>query len=121
MTSKETVWEFLQRFKQAAGSPARLILLRKHPGSENLSCLLELGITEEQAKEECFRLRAEDYSAGPEADHDPGRPGQEIWKFGPVVLGRSLYVKLVLTGDGRAKVLSFHFASPPLRRPFQKS
>jgi hypothetical protein len=121
VASKEAVLEFLLRFKRAAGSPARLILLRKHPGSENLACLLKLGITEQQAKEECFRLQVDDYSTGPEADHDPGRPDQEIWKFGPVVLGHSLYVKLVLTRDGRAKVLSFHFASPPLRRPFQKS
>lgn len=119
MTTREAVSEFLERFRKAAGTPARLILLRKHPGSENLACILELGITEQQAKEEIFKLQVEDYSAGPEADHDPSRQDQEIWKFGPVVLGRALYVKLVLTKDGRAKVLSFHFASPPLRRLFR--
>jgi hypothetical protein len=118
VATKEEVRQFLDKFRIAAGSPRQLVLLRSYPGSRNSDGLLHLGITEAQAKEEVFQLRMEDYSAGPEEDRD--RPGQKVWKFAPFIAGHEVYVKLILTEEGRAKVLSFHPADYPMPHPFQK-
>ena len=117
MATKKEVREFLDKFRMVAGSPKRLILLRSYPGSKNSDGLLNLGMTEAEAKGEIFRLRTEDYSAGPEDDRD--KPGQKVWKFAPIIRGHEVYVKLILTADGRAKVLSFHPPEYPMPRPFQ--
>lgn len=117
MTTEEEVREFLKKFRSAARSPRDLIIVRNYPGSRNLEGILSLGMTETEAKEEVFGLRVEDYSAGPEEDRD--RVGQQVWKFAPVILGREVYVKLVLTVDRRAKVLSFHPAEHPMSQPFR--
>jgi hypothetical protein len=115
MATRAEVKDFLLRFRKAAVSPDCLVLLRRHSGSKNAECLLELGMTESEAKGEVFRLAIEDYSKGPEADRD--RDGQEVWMFCRKVLGREIYVKLVLTSEGRAKVLSFHFPEFPMQKP----
>jgi hypothetical protein len=115
MATRDEVRDFLLRFRKAAASPHRLVLLRRHPGSKNTECLLELGMTESEAKSEIFRLAIEDYSKGPEADKD--REGQEVWIFCRKILKREVYVKIVLTSEGRAKVLSFHFPEFPLQKP----
>jgi hypothetical protein len=116
MASRDEVKEFLLRFRCIVGDPSRLFLLRKHPGSDNLACLLELGWTEAQAKAEVFRLTVENYSKGPESDRD--REGQEVWVFCREIQSREVYIKLVVTQDGRAKLLSFHFAKHPMQKPF---
>jgi hypothetical protein len=119
VATKEEVRQFLDKFRMAAGVPRRLILLRSYPGERNSDGLLDLGLTEMEAKEEIFRLRVEDYSTGPEDDR--AKPGQKVWKFAPIITGHEVYVKLILTEDGRAKVLSFHPADYPMPRPFQNN
>lgn len=118
MATKKEVREFLDKFRLAAGTPRRLILLRSYPGERNSEGLLDLGLTEMGAKEEIFQLRVEDYSAGPEEDRN--RVEQKVWKFAPVIAGHEVYVKLILTEEGRAKVLSFHPADYPMPHPFQR-
>lgn len=116
MATRSEVLEFLKKFRETAEHPSKLILLRKHPGSANAETLLELGMTEAEVKGEIFRLSVEDYSDGPQADRD--REGQEVWLFCRKVLGKDIYIKLVLTTEGRTKVLSFHFPKHPMKRPF---
>lgn len=122
MVTQEEVHIFLNKFKQLAKTPDRLILLRKYPGSKNLECILELGITERKAKEIVLGLSVKDYSKGPEEDRD--REGQEIWVFCPYFESRAIYVKVVIskTEDGyeRPKILSFHFPEYPLKKPFDR-
>jgi hypothetical protein len=118
VATEEEVREFLNDFRLAAVSPRGLILLRIYEGSRNSDGILSLGITETEAKEQVFGLRVEDYSSGPEEDRD--RTKQKIWKFAPIISGYEIYVKLVLTDDRRAKVLSFHPADYPMPRPFSR-
>ena len=70
VTKQDEVVSFLRKFKQLSKNTDNLVLLRKHPGSKNLECLLELGITERQAKETALGLSLRDYSKGPEDDRD---------------------------------------------------
>ncbi len=119
MSKADEVRAFLNSFRQIAGTPSRLILLRKHPGSKNAQCILDLEITELEAKEVVFGLSVKDFWKGPEDDRDVS--GQQCWFFCPRVQGREIYVKLVVGRSGSgipvAKILSFHFPEFPISRP----
>ncbi len=109
---------FLNSFRQIAGTPDRLVLLRRQPGSKNAQCILALEITELEAKEVVFGLTVNDYWKGPEDDRDVS--GQQCWFFCPRVQEQDIYVKLVVgrIGTGKvAKILSFHFPEFPISRP----
>lgn len=115
MANRDEVKVFLNKFRTTAGNPENLILTRMYPSSKNTTCLIALGMTEKEAKMEIFKICIEDYSTGPEDDRD--RKGQEVWGFCHKVFGKDIYIKLVLTKDGKAKILSFHFPEYPMNRP----
>lgn len=68
-----------------------------------------LGLTWEDAKEEIYSLKTQNYISGPEPDRN--RPGSDmLWIFKKTVLGNVLYIKFKVEYlcDGSVKVISFH-------------
>lgn len=86
---------------------------------KNVNTLTELEMTREDVKREILSLSVLDYCSGPAKD--PEIKG-DVWKFGKVIRGKEIYIKLKLSGDqhGRmVRVLSFHIAEKPLRYYFR--
>ncbi|MGD0971488.1 MAG: type II toxin-antitoxin system MqsR family toxin [Desulfobaccales bacterium] len=97
---------FLKEFKQLIQQGNLLVSY----SLKNLNSLASLGLTTEMRKGILLSLTVDDYSSGPEPDHNfPG----DVWKFGKEVGEKQLYVKLKIEDQGHrkiAKCLSFHIA-----------
>ena len=81
--------------------------------------MIALGLTENDVKDETLSLSAKDFCEGPV--NDEGIKG-EVWKFGKVIRGKEVYVKIKLVGDekGQAvRILSFHFPESPMHYFFK--
>lgn len=89
------------------------------PRKENEECVTSLGITKEEVRDTIVGLGVEDYVAGALDDKDfPG----ELWVFGKIIEGKSIYIKIKLTVIGDKKVIrvvSFHFATWGLYFPYK--
>jgi hypothetical protein len=110
--SRSEVSEFLRRLK------ARMLAEGLHfvPRKRNLDGLALLGLTINEAERIILDLTEGNYCRGPEQDED-GSTG-EIWFFGVLEDGRSIYIKVKLDDDF-AKCLSFHPAERPMRHPYK--
>ena len=92
---------------------------------KNLQGLATLGITVAEAKQVLASLTPENYSYGPEANHDESN--EDVWFFGAEVEGTEAYIKLKLVQDPRkntvqwAKVLGFHPAERPIAYPLRST
>ncbi len=74
---------------------------------KNIVTLGELGITNDQQRQELLELSVEDYVSGPESDRD--RPGEYLYKFKRRINDQEIYIKIKITVDGKyAKCISFH-------------
>lgn len=112
MATVEEVTAFLQEIK------ARVTSQELHFVPRNLQSLATLGMSHKHAEDVILGLTIENYSKGPEDDHD-GSPGA-IWVFGEMVRQTTIYIKLKLD-DRHARCLSFHAAESPLRYPLRTS
>ena len=112
MATVKEVTAFLQEIKAKVKSQELDFVPR------NLQSLATLGMSYEHAEDVILGLTFENYSKGPEDDHN-GSPGA-IWVFGEMVRQTTIYIKLKLDG-GHALCLSFHAAESPLRYPLRTS
>jgi hypothetical protein len=110
--TRSEVTEFLRRFKARMHADGLYFVPRKR----NLDGLARLGLTIIEAERIILDLTEENYCRGPEQDED-GSLG-EIWFFGVLEDGQSIYIKLKLDNDF-AKCLSFHPAERPMRHPYK--
>lgn len=110
--SRSEVCEFLRRFKARMLTDGLYFVPRKR----NLDGLAILGFTINEAERIILDLTEGNYCRGPEQDED-GSPG-EIWFFGVLEDGHSIYIKVKLDDDF-AKCLSFHPAERPMRHPYK--
>lgn len=111
--SKTDVVDFLKRFKQEATTTGIQLI----PRDKNKNGLATLGITIPAAESIILGLTEENYSNGPETDHD-GSSG-EIWFFCTLENGQQVYIKLKLEAN-KAKCLSFHPAAHSMPQPYKK-
>ena len=108
---------FLREFKKIATEGQGIDFV---PRRKNLDSLLELGLTQKNARGEILSLSVADYCGGPEPDRD--KPG-EIWEFGKAIGSKEVYMKLKIAHVGKekiAKCLSFHVAEFPLCFPLRQ-
>lgn len=107
---------FLKEFKKIVTQERGLDIVDR---KENLSSLLQLGLTKKNCEHEILSLSVSDYCAGPRPDKD--RAGV-IWEFGKKINGHDVYIKLKIAEAGSvriAKCISFHVAQHPLINPFK--
>ncbi|MEW6657660.1 MAG: hypothetical protein AB1424_03270 [Thermodesulfobacteriota bacterium] len=108
---------FLKEFKQLIQQGNLLVSY----SLKNLNSLASLGLTTEIRKEILLSLAVDDYSSGPEPDHNfPG----DVWKFGKEVGDKTIYIKLKIDDQGHRKVakcLSFHIAEHEICYPHKPS
>lgn len=112
---KEQIRKFLKEFKYLTSIKKTYIVKRY----DNQKSFIELGITEENCRDELITLSLTDYSSGPEPDKD--RSGS-IWIFGKHIGNREVYIKLKIFqvgNESRAKCIAFHPASAPLSYPYR--
>lgn len=96
MATREEVAAFLSRFKVAMDFGFFSFVDRE----KNLQGLADLGITVIEAKQLIASLTPDNYSYGPEADHDGSN--EDVWFFGVQVEASAVYVKLKLVRGTRA-------------------
>jgi hypothetical protein len=109
---------FLKDFKKIVTQERGLDIVDR---KENLTSLLQLGLTKKGCKHEILNLSVSDYCAGPKPDRD--RPGV-IWEFGKKINGHDVYIKLKIAEAGSvriAKCISFHIAEHPITNPLKKA
>lgn len=76
---------------------------------KNLKTLAKLGLTWNDAKDEIYDLKYQNYVKGPEEDRD--YPNEDkLWVFKKKILGETIYVKFKIQylKNKEAKILSFH-------------
>lgn len=115
LASKEDIIDFLFKFKSFAQTPGFFSLVER---DKNMQSIAELGITVPQALDVILQLTCENYSSGPEVDHD--YPEQSVWVFGTTIDGEEIYIKL--SDDFKysvAKCISFHKADFAILYPYQ--
>ena len=121
MATRDQVAAFLSRFKVAMDFGFFAFVERE----KNLQGLADLGITVVEAKQAIASVTPDNYSYGPEADHDGSN--EDVWFFGVQVEATAVYVKLKLVQDPRrktvqwAKVLGFHPAERPITYPLRST
>lgn len=109
--TESEISDFLFKFKYFATTPGGFYL-----AGRNLQALADLQLTVDQALNDVILgLTYEDYSRGPEDDHD--RLGKEVWIFGYIYDGRELYIKLSADLSKVAKCISFHEARHEITYP----
>lgn len=114
----DKVRDFLQLVKETITNPVTDEGWVLVPRLENKECICELGFKYQDIRETLLDLSVEDYCEGPCNDRD--QPG-ELWIFGKVVQGKTVYIKLKLASLGSlriVRVVSFHFAEHALEFPF---
>jgi len=115
-TNRLEVATFLKEFKLIVTQGRGLDVISRQV---NIQALIDLGLTEQNRKQEILTLNVQDYCSGPEPDDS--RPGN-IWIFGRRINGKAVYVKLKIADVGRnkiAKCISFHPAQYFLTYPFK--
>ncbi len=119
MTTRREVAAFLGDFKVAMDFGFFTFVNRE----KNLQGLADLNISVNDAKQVIADLTPDNYSYGPEADHDGS--SEDVWFFGVEVEGTEVYTKLKLVQDPRrksirwAKVLGFHPAEQSIAYPLR--
>ena len=113
MASIDEVTEFLRQFQECARRNGICIPVTK----KNRNELGASSFLPNERTEIILELNPLDYSDGPLADDD-GSEG-DIWIFGKIAGGVTIYIKLKLTVD--AVCLSFHAAEYPMKFPFRKA
>jgi hypothetical protein len=107
---------FLKEFKRLATKDKGIYIVNR---KEHMNALIELGITEQNRKEEILSLSSENYCSGPEPDRD--QTG-EVWKFGKEINGHEVHIKLKIADIGNekiAKCISFHKAKHAQKYPLR--
>ena len=121
MAKRTEVSDLLNSFKTAMEFGEYSLANRK----KNLQSIVDLGLTPDQAKEIVRELTVDDYSAGPEENHD-GATG-DVWTFGYDLEAVEVYIKLRLAHvEGKktvmlAKIISSHKAERAMRHPLRES
>ena len=121
MATRREVAAFLGAFKVAMDFGFFIFVDRER----NLQGLADLGIGVSDAKKAIAGLTPDNYSSGPEADHDGS--SDDVWLFGTEVEGTEVYTKLKLVQDPKkrsvrwAKVLGFHPAERPISYPLRSA
>ena len=113
---RDSVAEFLREFKMIVVEGRGLDLI---PTPKNRKCMLDLGITKKNCRNEILSLSVEDYCEGPKTDKE--QSGQ-LWVFGKEINGMQVYIKLKIAVVGTqkiAKCLSFHLVGSPLCFPYR--
>ncbi len=116
VTDRDNVRKFLGEFKEIVVSGIGLDVVNR---KDNMTALVELGITSNIRKEIILNLSVDNYSSGPEPNTD--QPG-EVWIFGGKINDKEIYIKLKVDkygGEKFAKCISFHHAQQPLKYPFR--
>ncbi|KJW13815.1 type II toxin-antitoxin system MqsR family toxin [Levilactobacillus spicheri] len=107
--SKREILTFLRAFKRALAQGDWEIVQRRADYAQMTE------MTPTAIKLTLLALTPRDYVAGPEGDRD--RPGEYLWKFRKDDAAvPNLYIKVKLTPQGHAKVISFHPSRYPRRR-----
>ena len=83
--------------------------------SKNVTCLTNLGLNVEAARNEILSLTYRDYDRGP-LPNDAG--SGHIWEFIREIDGTSVYIKLKLDPPRGCVCLSFHESSGPVSLPY---
>lgn len=110
--------KFLREFKKIIVEGRGLDLI---PTPKNRKCMLDLGITKRNCRDEILSLSVEDYCEGPKSDKD--QSGQ-LWVFSKEINGMQVYIKLktaVVGSQKIAKCLSFHLVESPLCFPYRSA
>ena len=111
---RESVKSFLLAVKYA--TQPWIMLSRK----KNEATKIQLGLTDEDIREEILGLSVNDYCGGPCEDKEVKG---DVWIFGKVIREEEVYIKLKLAGDEKGqgvRIISFHIPEKPLRYPFRK-
>jgi len=91
---------------------------------KNAETLLKLGFMPKNAIDELLSLTALDYVKGPEDNTSESGPRKgEIWKFGKVINGIEVYIKIHLVPtkkNTQCLCISFHESAYPLHYPLKK-
>ena len=116
MATKVEVEEFLE-YARILIEAGRLTFV---PRTANIEGMAELGITNREAEAILMRLTSNNYSRGPDDDHDTDE--SDVWIFGASVEKTMVYIKLK-TGAAKngayVKCLSFHPAHHELNFPLR--
>ncbi len=113
LTTEDQVRGFPLSFKKAVADEKWLL----EPRDKNMACLNALDLAVGDVPRIIQTLTISDYSSGPLPD-DKGRP-DVWWEFGPVYLGRTLYVKIAVS-KGYARICSLHSAQWPMDYPLRR-
>lgn len=96
-------------------------ILRQRP--ENKKTITRLGFLNEHVTDVIYELTHRDYHAGPEQNKsDSGNRKGSIWKFGKLIDGIEVYIKLHVipfNNDGHCVCISFHESTKPITYPFK--
>lgn len=109
---------FLKEFKMLVTKNKGFYVVNR---LEHMNALAELGITEQNRKNEILSLSNENYCSGPEPDRD--QTG-EVWKFGTEINGHEVHIKLKIAEIGKekiAKCISFHKAKHSQKYPLRNN
>lgn len=111
MVSRRKVVEFLRAFREQTERLGGVYVTNR---IKNRNALTELELTKVQREEIILSLTPEDYCEGPTPDI---QGAGNVWIFGKIEEGRSIYIKLKVT---HAPIcLSFHPAEHPLNYPLK--
>lgn len=107
--SDEEIDNFLEDVRSAIDSKKFIPVNR----DKNRWTLAKLGLTWKDAKAEIYDLKRANYSSGPETDRDHPET-DKMWKFGKLVCGYHIYIKLkvLYQEDNGVKIISFHIDEP---------
>lgn len=115
MSRELDVSSFLDEFKTKLKIWS--VLFRDDRG-KNTQTLLELEISQSDAKRVLEELTVPDYSRGPLPDRL--HQGPDMWVFGKTIKGHEVYIKITLGAPGASVIcISFHFAEHPMNYPLK--